>query len=120
MGDVELGDRAQHELYMPTFKAAIEAGAGAVMCSYNKVYGTHSCENEKLLKDLLRRDAGFRGFVMSDWGATHDAVRSVTTGLDVEMPGDGGKFMQLPQLVGSGKIKQSSIDTMAGHVLASM
>jgi len=118
--NVEVGDRAQHEIYMPPFKAAMDAGAGAVMCSYNKIYGQHACENSKLLKKLLREDAGFRGFVMSDWGATHDAVKSATSGLDVEMPGSNGKFMQLPQLVGEGKIKQSTIDTMASHVLASM
>mmetsp|Transcript_2611 Transcript_2611/g.10085 ORF Transcript_2611/g.10085 Transcript_2611/m.10085 type:complete len:804 (-) Transcript_2611:355-2766(-) len=118
--NVEVGDRAQHEIYMAPFKAAIDAGAGAVMCSYNKVYGTHSCENPKLLKELLRKDAGFRGFVMSDWGATHDAVKAATSGLDVEMPGSNGVFMQLPQLVGQGAVDQATIDTMAGHVLTSM
>jgi len=118
--DVEIGDRAQHEIYMPPFKAAIEAGAGAVMCAYNKVYGTYACENHKLLKELLRGDAGFRGMIMSDWGATHDAKNSVVAGLDVEMPGNGGKFEQLPQLVGSGEIEEAAIDKMAGHVLSTM
>ena len=65
--NVEVSDRAQHEIYMPPFKGAIDAGAGAVMCSYNKVYGEYACENSKLLRDLLRKDLGFKGFVVSDW-----------------------------------------------------
>merc|ERR1719296_705280 len=71
---------------MPVFKAAFDAGAAGVMCSYNKVNGTFACENEKLLKKLLREDLGFRGFVVSDWGATHDGARSLKAGLDIEMP----------------------------------
>lgn len=119
--NVEVSDRAQHEIYMPAFKAAIDAGAGAVMCSYNKIYGTYACENEKLLKQLLRKDAGFRGFVMSDWGATHNAEASVKSGLDVEMPGGpSGEFAKLQGLVGSGTLQQSAVDDMALHVLTSM
>lgn len=119
--DVRVSDRVQHEIYMPAFKAAIDAGAGAVMCSYNKVYGEHACENKKLLKQMLREDAKFRGFVMSDWGATHDAVRSVQSGLDVEMPGGyNGKFAKLRDLVAAGTVAQASVDEMATHVLSSM
>jgi beta-glucosidase len=91
------------------------------MCSYNKVYGYHSCENSKLLKELLRDDLGFRGVVMSDWDATHTAEWSAKGGLDVEMPGGpAAKFNQLSGLVGQGTVPQETIDHMAGHVLAAM
>jgi beta-glucosidase len=111
--NVEVGDREQHEIYMPVFKAAFEAGAGSVMCAYNKVYGEHACENQKLLHDLLREDLGFRGFVVSDWGATHDGVKSAFAGLDVEMP-QGDAFSSL-----NAEEHADRIDRMAGHVLSS-
>lgn len=84
--DVTLSERAQHEIYTPVFKAAFQAGAGAVMCAYNKVFGEYNCQNYKTLTTLLRDQLGFRGFVMSDWGATHSAEWSAKAGLDVEMP----------------------------------
>lgn len=119
--NVNVSERAQHELYMPAFKAAIDAGAGAVMCAYNKVNGTHACENEHLLRKLLRDDLGFRGFVMSDWGATHDAERSARHGLDMEMPGGpDDEFHKLAMLVGQGKLSEGVVDKMASHVLAAM
>jgi len=119
--NVNVSERAQHEIYMPVFKAAIDAGAGAVMCAYNKVNGTHACENEHLLQKLLRDDLGFRGFVMSDWGATHDAERSAKHGLDMEMPGGpDDEFHKLAELVGQGKISERLVDKMASHVLAAM
>merc|ERR1719181_231096 len=83
--DSEIEDRPQHEVYMAPFKAAIETGVGAIMCAYNKIYGTHACENSKLLKTLLRSELNFRGYVISDWGATHDAARSAQAGLDIDM-----------------------------------
>ncbi|CAK0863054.1 unnamed protein product, partial [Prorocentrum cordatum] len=115
----EVSDRANQEIYMPPFKAAIEAGAASVMCAYNKVHKTHACENKKLLTKLLRKDLGFRGFVVSDWGATSDAVKSVEAGLDVEMPA-GGSFTNLSKLVGEGTLSEDQIDSMATHVLAAM
>jgi len=111
--NVEVGDREQHEIYMPVFKAAFEAGAGSVMCAYNRVYGEYACENQRLLNGLLREDVGFRGFVVSDWGATHDGVKSAFAGLDVEMP-QGDAFNGL-----SPDEHADRIDQMAGHVLSS-
>ncbi|CAK0806968.1 unnamed protein product [Prorocentrum cordatum] len=119
--NVDVDARTQHEIYMPVFKAAIEAGASAVMCSYQKVDGTHACENKQLLKTLLREDLGFRGFIMSDWGATHDAKRSADAGLDMEMPGgDDDEFQKLEKLVTDGDLSEETIDEMAGNVLRSM
>lgn len=119
--NVNVADRAQYEIHMPVFKAAFDAGAGAIMCAYNKVSNVSACENPHLLKKLLREGLGFRGFVMSDWGATHSAERSARHGLDVEMPGgQDGKFGKLVELVKAGKLSEETIDSMAGHVLTAM
>lgn len=117
--NAEVDDRAQHEIYMPAFKAAFEAGAAAVMCSYNKVNGDHACGSQELLTTLLRDELGFKGFVVSDWGATHDAEKSALAGLDVEMPLPK-HYKDLPQLIGEGTIKQDRLDAMATHVLSAM
>ena len=65
-----------------------ESGAGAVMCSYNLVNGDYACENSYLLTDVLKKDFGFQGFVLSDWGGTHSTTKAATAGLDMEMPGN--------------------------------
>ncbi len=76
------------EIYFPAFKRAIDAGVLAVMSSYNKLNGVGASENSWLLTDVLRKRWGFKGFVLSDWGATHlsQTVRTVKAGLDLEMP----------------------------------
>mmetsp|Transcript_71999 Transcript_71999/g.154040 ORF Transcript_71999/g.154040 Transcript_71999/m.154040 type:complete len:911 (-) Transcript_71999:56-2788(-) len=117
--NVEVSDRAQHEIYMPSFKGAIDAGAGAVMCSYNKVYGEYACENSKLLRDLLRKDLGFKGFVVSDWGATHSAKGSLKGGLNVEMP-EAQHYSNVASLVENDDVPEDTIDELASQVLTSM
>ncbi|MGH9599986.1 MAG: glycoside hydrolase family 3 protein, partial [Terracidiphilus sp.] len=73
--DEDLGERALREIYMPAFKAAVkEAHSASVMCAYPKVNGAFNCENDPLLKGVLKKQWGFDGFVMSDWGATHSTV----------------------------------------------
>jgi len=119
--NVEVDDRTQHEIYMPVFAAAFEAGAGSVMCSYNKVYGTHACENKKLLTTLLREELGFKGYVVSDWGATHDAARSAKAGLDVEMQGGpDDQYHKLAALVDAGDLTDEEINEKVVHVLTAM
>jgi len=81
-------ERALRELYLLPFEMAVkEGGTWAVMSAYNKVNGTYSGENRRLLTEILREEWGFDGLVMSDWGGTHSAVESVRAGLDLEMPG---------------------------------
>ena len=65
-----------------------DSGVQSVMCSYNLIGGTYSCENSHLLTDILKNDWGFQGFVMSDWDGTHSTVKAATAGLDQEQPGD--------------------------------
>jgi len=83
--DAGVSDETAWELYYPPFQAAIEAGAAAVMCSFNQVNGTHACSSRNLLIRDLKDKMGFNGFVMSDWEATH-STGAIASGLDVEMP----------------------------------
>ena len=84
--DVHIDDRALHEVYLPHFKKCVDAGAQSIMGAYNRYEEYHCCENKKLLTDILRREWGFDGFVMSDfvWG-TYNAEHSLRAGLDLEM-----------------------------------
>lgn len=80
-----VAERTAWELYYPPFEAAVKAGVGAVMCSYNRFNGTHACGNEQLLKRDLKERMGFSGFVVSDWHAVHNPY-SVQYGTDMEQP----------------------------------
>jgi beta-glucosidase len=85
--NVEIDERTLREVYLPHFKMATESGVASVMCSYNRVNGIYACENEHLLKDILKDEWGFNGFVVSDWFAFKiRALRALDAGLDVEMP----------------------------------
>ena len=84
-------DRSLFEVYYPPFEAAISAGVASLMCSYNRINGTHACNNPHTLGHL-RNDLGFRGWVVSDWWATHSFERSVAAGMDVSMPGNDGFY----------------------------
>ncbi|MGC8654841.1 MAG: glycoside hydrolase family 3 N-terminal domain-containing protein, partial [Candidatus Kryptoniota bacterium] len=84
--------RALHEVYFPAFKAAVLKGhVLAVMAAYNKVNGTYCSENSYLLRTELEKKWGFKGLVMSDWGAVHSSIPTVNSGLDLEMP--TGKYL---------------------------
>eukprot|EP00408_Alexandrium_pacificum_P025886 CAMPEP_0171202986 /NCGR_PEP_ID=MMETSP0790-20130122/25287_1 /TAXON_ID=2925 /ORGANISM="Alexandrium catenella, Strain OF101" /LENGTH=706 /DNA_ID=CAMNT_0011668431 /DNA_START=58 /DNA_END=2178 /DNA_ORIENTATION=+ len=79
----DIDERTLFEVYYPPFEGAVEAGIGSMMCSYNRLSGIYSCENPVTLGHL-KNELGFKGFVMSDWGATHSP--SMHQGLDMEMP----------------------------------
>jgi len=93
----EVEARTAWEIYYPPFEAAVEAGVGSFMCSYNRVNGTHACENPDILARDLKGTMGFKGFVMSDWGATH-STGAVATGLDQDMPGGNDKLFSITEL----------------------
>lgn len=127
--DVLVDDQTLRELELPAFEAAIGAGAGAVMCAYNKVNGTFSCENPALLRGILRREWGFTGFVVSDYGANHSTKASLEAGLDVEflstifagLPVRGGSpETAIAYLVANGLLDVSVVDGAVRHVLTSM
>jgi beta-glucosidase len=107
------------------FEIAIEqADPGSVMCSYNKVWGEHSCEQPKLLNDLLRKDWGWRGYVMSDWGATHSTAKAANAGLDQESgyPFDNAPYFEAPLLkaVEAGEVSEARLTEMAQRILRTM
>jgi beta-glucosidase len=99
--DVWVDDQALHEIYLPPFEAAVRAGVASVMCSYNHVNGPYACGNSKTLNGILRRELGFKGFITSDWGATHSAL-FLNAGLDVEMiDGPDSSGYQEPAYLGA-------------------
>jgi beta-glucosidase len=107
------------------FEIAIERGQpGSVMCAYNRVNGTHACENRWLLTDLLRRDWGWKGYVMSDWGGAHSSVEAANAGLDQDsgFPFDKEPYFGEPlrRAVEAGKVPPARLDEMAGRILRSM
>ncbi|KIO17331.1 glycoside hydrolase family 3 protein [Tulasnella calospora MUT 4182] len=115
-------DRTQHEVYLHPFLRSVQAGVASVMCSY--MNGTWACENPKLLNDLLKRELGFEGYVMSDWQATH-STDSANQGLDMTMPGDvyfGSKTSyfgpSLVDSVNSGSTNKTRVDDMAERIVA--
>lgn len=84
--NIGIDDQTLHEVYVAPFDAAVKAGVSSLMCSYNRLNGTFACGNESTLTKILRDEIGFKGFVTSDWGATH-GVAFINAGLDMEMPG---------------------------------
>jgi beta-glucosidase len=107
------------------FQIAIErADPGSVMCAYNKVNGAHACENPWLLTQLLRREWGWKGYVMSDWGATHSTEQAANTGLDQDSgwPFDKEPYFGEPlkRAVAAGRVSERRLDEMAGRILRAL
>jgi beta-glucosidase len=107
------------------FEIALEQGEpGSVMCSYNRVNGVYACENDWLLNQVLKRDWGFRGYVMSDWSAQHDTVLDANHGLDQETGISRlGKYVWLDKLgaaIARGDVKQARLDDMVHRIARTM
>ncbi|HTA92999.1 MAG TPA: glycoside hydrolase family 3 C-terminal domain-containing protein [Polyangiaceae bacterium] len=117
-GDSQIDERTLEELYDAPFSASVEAGVGAVMCSYNRVNGVYACEDSDTL-GALKNGLGFAGFVMSDWGATHSTAASANAGLDLEMP-LGANFGQLGSAIDGGAVPQARLDDMVTRILTSL
>lgn len=113
-----ISKRAMQESDLFAFHIAIDiAHPGAVMCSYNRVNGAYACENPYILKEVLKRDWGFKGFVLSDWGGTHSTQEAIAAGLDQEQPMANYLGAKLKQAVESGAVSMSEIDDSARRVL---
>ena len=108
--DVSVDEHALHEVYLPHFKAVIDAGVDSVMTAYNRVRGEYMDLNRPLLTDVLRHEWGFRGFVTSDWVfGTHDAVASLEAGMDVEMPLRLRRARELPAALKAGVLNRETV-----------
>ena len=112
-------ERTIREIYFPAFEMAVkEAQPWTVMCSYNRINGVYASENPWLLTDVLRKEWGFEGYVMSDWGAVSDRVAGVAAGLDLEMPASGGvNDRKIVEAVKAGKLDEKLVDQACERIL---
>ena len=116
--DVRISDRAMHEIYLRPFEMAVcEADAWGMMAAYNKVNGRWCSENHHLLTEVLRTQWGFPGMVISDWGGVHSTVDAVTSGMNVEMPGNRYMGQALLDSVKAGKVSEAVIDQRVREIL---
>ena len=130
--DVNLSDRALHEIYLPAFKAAVEeGGAWSIMGAYNKIRGQHACHNDFALNKILKGDWKFDGCVITDWGGAHDTYEAAVNGLDIEMGSYtngltsesaftyNDYYLANPylQMLKDGKVPMSTIDDKASRIL---
>ena len=119
MGDSICDMRAIREIYLKVFEIIVkESKPHTMMCAYNKINGEYCSENKWLLNDVLREEWGFDGVVMSDWGATHDRVKGVAAGLDLEMPGDSAICRKwIIDGVKDGTLKMGDLDKAVENIL---
>jgi beta-glucosidase len=119
--NVVMGKRAMRETDLLAFEIGIKmAEPAGVMCSYNKVNGDWACENDYLLNQVLKKDWGFKGWVLSDWEATHSTVKAANAGLDQEMPGEDYFGQKLKDAIAAGGVSMDRLNDMNHRILRSM
>lgn len=126
MVDTVIDDRTLYEIYLPAFKAAVqEGGSYSLMGAYNKINGTHCCENKWLLDDVLRKEWGYDGTVISDWGAVHKTKEAAEVTMDVEMSvypdfDDYKLANPLKEAIEKGEVSESAVDGKVRNILRMM
>ncbi|MFT4307587.1 MAG: glycoside hydrolase family 3 C-terminal domain-containing protein [Microbacterium sp.] len=116
--DAVIDERTMLELYLPPFEALVrEGGVASMMASFNRVDGEFACDNPTLLRDILRDRFGFRGWIMSDYGANHSTAVSANAGLDQEQPGEGFWGAQLWHAVQAGEVAEAVLDEKVRNIL---
>ncbi|MDE5933435.1 MAG: glycoside hydrolase family 3 C-terminal domain-containing protein [Lachnospiraceae bacterium] len=126
MVDTIVDDRTLYEIYLPAFKAAVqEGGSYSLMGAYNKINGTHCCENKQLLDFILRKEWGYDGTVISDWGAVHKTKEAAEVTMDVEMSvypdfDDYKLANPLKEAIEKGEISESVVDSKVRNILRMM
>jgi beta-glucosidase len=110
--------RSMRESDLLAFEIVLrEANPGAVMCAYNKINGVYACEDDYTLNEVLKKELGFKGFVISDWGGTHSTTKAVLAGLDIEMPGYSFLGEPLKKEVESGEVPIAHLNDMVHRIL---
>ncbi|CEP14528.1 hypothetical protein [Parasitella parasitica] len=122
---VHIDEKTMHEVYLWPFARSVEADVASIMCSYNKINGVYACESDYAINHLLKGQLGFRGFVQSDWSATHSTEDSANGGLDMTMPGDitfnsGDSYFgkNLTRAVKAGTVHEDRVTDMATRIVA--
>lgn len=113
--DSIIDERALREIYLPAFEHVVKTEQpSTVMCSYNRLAGTYLSDNKRMLTDILRDEWGFKGIVVSDWGAVNDRVEGIKAGLDLEMPGNNGANDKvIVKAVKDGVLSEADLDKVA-------
>ncbi len=116
--DTLVDPRSLFEIYLPAFETTVkQVQPWTLMCAYNRFNGVYCSENETLLTDILRDRWGFKGLVVTDWGAVNDRVRGVAAGLELEMPSTGGvNDRQVAAAVQEGRLQEAHLDRAASRV----
>lgn len=117
--DEIIDERTLREIYLASFEGAVKKSRPwTVMCAYNKINGKYCSENGRILTDVLKKEWGYEGFVVSDWGAVNDRPSGLAAGLDLEMPYSGGNNdKKIVEAVKSGKLPQSVLDGAVERIL---
>ena len=112
-------ERTLREIYFPAFETAVKKSQPyTFMCSYNRINGTFASENPWLLTEVLRKEWGFRGYVMSDWGAVNDRVAGLKAGLELEMPSSNGIYdKEIVAAVEDGSLDEAVLDQAVERIL---
>lgn len=124
--DVKIDEKALREIYLPAFYDAVKKGNSyTVMGAYNKIYGEHCCQSDFLLNQILRKEWGYDGVVISDWGGVHDTEAAADSGLDIEMSVTDNfdeycMAEPLKKMVEEGKVSEKVIDEKVIHILILM
>ncbi|KAH7338247.1 glycoside hydrolase superfamily [Rhizoctonia solani] len=113
----DVDDATFHETYLPSFVEAVRAGTGAIMCAYNRVNGSHACEDDATLNQILKGELDYQGYVVSDWFAHWTNVGAALGGMDMTMPGVGFWGVDLVTLVNDGTIPLARLDDMVHRIL---
>ena len=119
-GNSQVDERTLREIYLPAFETVVkQAQPETVMCSYPRINGVHASDNHWLLTDVLRREWGFQGMVVTDWGALCNRVKAMHAGCDLSMPG-GSDYMEdwVEAAVQDGSLPESDVDACAARVIA--
>lgn len=124
--DVKIDEKALREIYLPAFYDAVKEGNSyTIMGAYNKIYGEHCCESDFLLNKILKKEWGYDGVVISDWGGVHDTAKAANSELDIEMSVTDNfdeYYMAEPlkKMVEEGEISEKVIDEKVIRILMLM